>query len=328
MIQGKSPDMLSQQVNAIYRVLPVTALGELGSSAQELASKTAQLVQGREYQGQVLSKLGNNEFLVKVSGQQVQDLTLKMELGNQAKVGQSLAFEYLHNSPTITFLLKGTPLNQTATNVNLSQIGSQLGQYIQEAEAQGVPKRFQAVDVVTHNPVKPQMVAHDLQQAVARSGLFYESHLQELTQGKVTLNQIKQEPQNQAGFSPATHMFQQLAVLENQRLSWHGEIWPGQLMTWDVYEQHQSKQSNEQDWNDAEESRPIASELTIDFPSLGKVTAKLSIVNGHVRIQLLGEQTSTLQVMQKQKHQLAEALTKNGQQLDALTVTHHEPSTV
>jgi hypothetical protein len=328
MIQSKSSEMLSQQVNAIYRVLPVTALGELGSNGQELASKTAQLVQGREYQAQVLSKLSNNDFLVKVSGNQVQDLTLKMELGGQAKVGQSLALEYLHNSPTLTFLLKQSLPSQSATNVNLSHIGSQLGQYIQQAEAQGVPTRFQAVDVVTHNPIKPQIVAHDLQQAVARSGLFYESHLQEFTQGKVTLNQLKHEPQNQAGFSPATHMFQQLAVLENQRLSWHGEIWPGQMMTWDVYEQHQSKQSNEHEWNEPEQSRPIASELTIDFPSLGKVTAKLSIVNGHIRIGLIGEQTQTLQAMQKQKHQLAEALTKNGQQLDALTVSHHEPSTI
>jgi hypothetical protein len=328
MIQGKSDALGTQQVTSVSRILPVISIGEIGSSAQELASKTAQLVQGREYQAQVSSKLNDKVFLVKVSGKQVQDLTLKMELGSQARVGQTLNLEYLNNSPTLTFLLKQTTNSQNATNVNISHVASQLGQYLQEAEAQGVPKRFHAVDVVTQFPFKPQLVAHDLQQAVAKSGLFYESHLQEMTQGKVTINQIKQELQNQASFSPTTHIFQQLAVLENQRLSWHGEVWQGQMMTWDVYEQHQSKQSKAHDWDEPEAARPIASELSIDFPSLGKVSAKLSIVDGHMRINLVGDKAQTLQIMQKQKHQLAEALTKNGQQLDALTVSRHEPSTV
>ncbi|MFA6041996.1 MAG: flagellar hook-length control protein FliK [Methylophilus sp.] len=326
MLTGK-PDLASQQVNAISRVLPVVAIAGIASPEQELSNKLSQLVQGREYQAKVLSKLSDTTFLVKITGNQQQEIALKMELGSQAKVGQMLQLEYLHNSPTLTFLLKQDALGPGATKVSFSDMATQLNQYLQQAEAEGVPKRFEASSIVTQLPTNPQMVAQDLKQAVSKTGLFYESHLQELQLGQMTLKQIKQEPQNHSGFNPAVTTFQQLAILENQRLAWHGEIWPGQNMTWDVYQQQESKQSSEQ-WDDRDVSTPIASELSIDFPNLGKVTAKISIVDGHLRVHLEGEQAPTIQNMQKQKHQLAEAFINSGQKLDALTVTRHESSAV
>jgi hypothetical protein len=327
-MQTGKPDLANaQQVNAVYRVLPVVAVGEIGSPEQELSNKLSQLVQGREYHAQVLSKLSDTTSLVKITGNQLPDITLKMELGSQAKVGQTLQLEYLHASPSLTFLLKQDALGPGATKVSLSNMATQLNQYLLHAEAEGIPKRFEASSVVTQLPTNPQMVAQDLKYAVSKTGLFYESHLQELQLGQMTLKQIKQEPQNNSGFNPAVTTFQQLAILENQRLVWHGEIWPGQNMTWDVYQKQESKQSSEQ-WDESNEAKPIASELSIDFPKLGKVTAKLSIVDGHLRVHLEGEQEQTIQDMQKQKFQLAQAFINSGQKLDALTVARHESSPV
>ncbi|MDX1914266.1 MAG: flagellar hook-length control protein FliK [Methylophilus sp.] len=312
----------ANQVNSVYKIMPVLAVGQIGSTAQELEAKTAQLVKGLEYVGQITAKVNDTTFLVKVSGQQVQDLVLKMELGKQAQLGETLSLKYLDASPIPTFLLKETQPTTLGAQVKLSHTGHLLGQYLQQAEAQGTPRRFEATAVVTHFPYQPQLVAQDLKQAVASTGLFYESHLQELMHGKYPLNQIKQEPQNQTGFSHEPLLYQQLAVLENQRLSWHGEVWPGQKMTWDIYQQRLPEHAQQSRESVVEQSSaPIASELTIDFPNLGKVTAKLSLINGRMRINIESNTSSTFQLLHKEKLKLSEAIHHNGQQLDALTVS-------
>ena len=72
------------------------------------------------------------------------------------------------------------------------------------------------------------------------------------------------------------------------------------------------------------EDRPIASEMTLHLPHLGKVTARLSIIDGRMRIGILAEQTQTIDALESQKLSLAKAIEKNGQQLDRLTISHHE----
>ncbi len=309
-------------VGSVYRITPTLPVSALGSPQQELDAKTAQLVVGREYLAQVSAKLSDTTYIVKVSGQQIQDLTLKMDLGSQAKLGQTLSLQYLQANPALTFLLKQTPVSmplpQTGAAVNLSNAGSLIGHYLQQAEAHQVPTRYEASGVVTRTPLNPARMAQDLQHAISRSGLFYESHLQEMTQGQQSVAQLKQEPQNQANFSNAAMLFQQLAILENQRLSWQGEVWAGQKMDLDVYAEQRPVDAD--DAAAAIEDRPMASELTIDFPHLGKVTAKLSLTGGRMRIQLESATPQTAELLQKEKIALAEAVTKHGQALDALTV--------
>jgi len=313
------------QLSAVQRILPVLAVGNIGSTSQQLESRIAQLVQGQEYIGKVVAKVNDTTFLVQVSGNQVQDLTLKMALGTQAQLGQTLPLQYLHDSPTLTFMLKPSLANPSGESVSLSNTGHLLGQYLKEAEAQGVPKRFEAAEVVTHFPSKPQLVAQDLKQAVTKSGLFYESHLQAFSQGQTNISQLRQEPQNQANFTPTTMLFQQLAILENQRLSWHGEVWPGQAMAWDVYEQRVPHEHGEQGNQQDDGKRAIASEMTLDFPNLGKISVKLSMLDGRMRIHMTGDTPTTLTLLQQQKLHLAEAISKNGQALDGITVARETP---
>lgn len=309
-------------VGSVYRITPALPVGALASPQQELDAKTAQLVVGREYIAQISAKLSDNTYVVKLSGQQVQDLTLKMDLGSQVKLGQTLSLQYMHGNPALTFMLKqpavATPLPQTGTAVNLSNAGSLIGQYLQQAQVHQVPTRYEASGVVTRSPLKPELIAQDLKNAIARTGLFYESHLQEATQGQHSISQLKQEPQNQANFSNAAMLFQQLAILENQRLAWQGEIWAGQKMALDVYAEDVPVDAD--DAAATSEDRPMASELTIDFPHLGKVTAKLSLAGGRMRIQLESDTPQTATLLQNEKIALAEAVTKNGLALDALTV--------
>jgi len=138
-----------------------------------------------------------------------------------------------------------------------------------------------------------------------------------------------QEPQNQnQSSSPlAALVSQQLALLENQSMAWHGEVWPGQKMSWDVYLQQRDTAGTAGQQASSEqqaEARPIASELTLHLPHMGKVSARLSLIDGRMRINILAEQAQTLDILESQRQNLAEAIVKNGQQLDALTVVRHD----
>ncbi len=321
------PDSLGTKVsiNPVSRITPVLAVDTIGSITQELGDRATQLNKGQEYIAHVLSKAGDAAYNVKVEGGDAKGVILKMELGSAAQPGQTLLLRYIHGNPTPTFLLLSAPTNDTESAADISPAAQLIGHVLKKADSDGVSARFEAASVVTHAPHNAQVMVHDLKHAVRNSGLFYESHLSDLLQSNQALATIRQEPQNQANLPLAGLMSQQLAILENQRMSWHGEIWPRQKMDWDVYLQQKEADNGQHAYpQQSDEGRPIASEMTLYLPHLGKVTARLSIIDGRMRIGILAEQTQTIDALESQKLRLAKAIEKNGQQLDRLTITHHE----
>lgn len=321
------PDSLGTKssINPVSRITPVLAVDNIGSITQELGDRATQLNKGQEYIAHVLSKAGETTYNVKVEGGDVKGVTLKMELGSAAQPGQTLLLRYIHENPTPTFLLLSTPDIDAGSAADISPAAQLIGHILKKADNEGVTSRFEATSVVTHAPNNAQAVARDLKHAISNSGLFYESHLSDLLQSNQALATIRQEPQNQANLPLAGLMSQQLAILENQRMSWHGEIWPGQKMDWDVYLQQKEADNSQHAYQQqSAEDRPIASEMTLHLPHLGKVTARLSIIDGRMRIGILAEQAQTIDALEGQKLNLAKAIEKNGQQLDRLTITHHE----
>jgi hypothetical protein len=347
----KQPDIAG--VNPVSRVMPVLVVESIGSTTQELGDRATQFVKGQEYFARVLSNVGGTTFTVKVDslalksadlkdtdlkntdlksmdnkGSIPTDILLKMDLGASAKTGQTLSLRYMHSDPVPTFLLTPTPTNVAGSTTDISAAASLIGTYLKQAENDGVSTRLQATAVVTHAPNNAQTMAQDLKHAVSSSGLFYESHLSDLLQSNQTLAAIRQEPQNQNGSPLAALMTQQLAVLENQRMSWHGEVWPGQNMNWDVYLQARDVTDDDGTWSSttsqADEDRPISSEMTLHLPHLGTVSAKLILADGRMRINIQADQAETLDALKNQRQSLAAAIVKNGQQLDALTVVRNE----
>lgn len=327
----KQPDIAS--IHPVARVMSVLAVESIGSTAQELGDRAAQFVKGQEYFAQVLSKVGGTSYNVKIQvadtkGGVLKDVILKMDLGSAAKAGQTLLLRYMHNDAVPTFLLAPTPTNAAGSSTDISAAAHLIGNYLREAMGEGVSTRYQATAVVTQSPSNPQLMAQDLQHAVSSSGLFYESHLSDLIQSNQTLAAIKQEPQNQNGSPSVALMSQQLAVLENQQMSWHGEVWPGQKMNWDVYldEQDTADEGSQRSLNELSSAgdRPISSEMTLHLPHLGKVSAKLVLADGRMRINIIADHAQTLATLKSHSPSLAEAIVKNGQQLDALMVVLHE----
>jgi flagellar hook-length control protein FliK len=319
------PDIAS--IHPVARIAPLLAVDNIGGAAQELSDRATQFVKGQQYFAHVLSRAGESTYNVKVENENLKGTILKMDLGATAKAGQTLLLKYMHDSPVPTFLLTLTDSTDSGSTTKLSTAASLISQYLKQAEGDGVSNRFVAAAVVTQTPNNPLIMAHDLKNALRSSGLFYESHLSDLLQSNQTLAALKQEPQNQSGTSLASLMSQQLAVLENQRLAWHGEVWPRQKMDWDVTLQERGAEGDGgQSLNESDESqaRPIASEMTLHLPHLGKVSARINLVDGRMCVNILAEQAQTLDILKSQRLRLAEAIGKNGQQLDALTVVRHE----
>ena len=303
----------------LTKVLPILSVGAIGDSAQTLNSRANQFVAGQEYQAVVNAKTSDGEHLVAVDGK-----LLKMQLSPQTTAGQTLTLRFMHHEPTPTFyLLSQQPASQEA-NTTISQTAHLLGNIIQQAEESGAATRYVSPAIVTLNPSQPQQVAHDLKQAVQNSGLFYEAHLAEVVTGKRDIESMRVELQNVA--NATTHSTQnalpaqQLNVLENQRFTWHGEVWPGQTMDWDVYQKEEHTQHQQVD----EPTKPIFSEMTLHLPELGKVSVRIGVINGRLQVNLLSEDAQTLATFKRERPHLLAAMAANGQQVDALTVACYE----
>lgn len=209
------------------------------------------------------------------------------------------------------------------TTANFSLAAYLIDNALKQAEAAGVTPKYEAQTVITQSPKAPAVMAQDLKNALGNSGLFYESHFTDYVEGHRTLADIKQEPQNQFNSVANSLLPQQLAILETQRLAWHGEVWPGQKMDWDIYLQYEQESAKDDNQQAMDDHKSIASDLTLHLPHLGKVTAKLSLVNGRMRISVLAEETETLSILKAHSKNLADAIEKNGQTLEGLAVVSH-----
>jgi hypothetical protein len=209
------------------------------------------------------------------------------------------------------------------TTANFSLAAYLIDNALKQAEAAGVTLKYEAQTVITQSPKVPAVMAQDLKNALSNSGLFYESHLTDYVEGHRTLADLKQEPQNQFNSVANSLLPQQLAILETQRLVWHGEVWPGQKMDWDIYLQNEQESANDDHQQAIDDNKSIASDLTLHLPHLGKVTAKLSLVEGRVRISVLAEEAQTLSILKAHSKNLANAIEKNGQILEGLAVVPH-----
>lgn len=213
----------------------------------------------------------------------------------------------------------GDGLKKLVSTAEVSAIAQLINQSLTKAEADGVAGKYIAPTLLTQTPTLPKVVSQQLKTAINQSGLFYESHLHEFVEGHRSLAELKQEPQNKLHYMAQSLLPQQLHVLEHQRLSWHGEVWPNQQMNWDIVVQNQQSKQSKTDANE-DEQVPIASDLTLHLPHLGKVTANISLRDGRMRIAFLAEQENALQLLKEKSTALSNAIESNGLRLESLTL--------
>lgn len=313
--------LVASPLVSVSDIKPVAAIGAAGQEFDFRGGQFLidQLVKGQSYPAQVISQLDNKTFRVAIAGQQV-----AIALGPDIKAGQSLLLKYVSDTPAPTFMLVPAPADETSSTATLSATAQFINQKLQAAQHQGSATVYEAPLPITASPANPQQFAADLKDAVTTSGLFYESHLAEFVEGARPLGAIMREPQNQGGPYPAHLMAQQLGVLENQRMLWHGEIWPGQLAEWRI----QAPQQGHSQGQRADQETPvqsISSSMTLQLPHLGKVTARLQLADGKLRVALLAQESATVASLRHNTVPLLEALHHHVAALDGFAVMQDEP---
>ncbi len=111
----------------------------------------------------------------------------------------------------------------------------------------------------------------------------------------------------------------QLNTLEQQRVQWHGDLWPGQAMEWEVSRQENSGSGAEKNNGDGPQEN-WQSVVKFTLPSLGVVSATINLRGDRVQIQVRTASDDTASTLQRHGAKLASALDAAGSKLDGLTI--------
>jgi flagellar hook-length control protein FliK len=245
--------------------------------------------------------------------------------------------------PTVR-LAAGPHLAANQANANMASLSAegrlinQLLHIIQEAQS---PLSVQGKKPILASPPTPDnsdQAAVALKNTLDQSGLFYESHMVEWVNNQRPLTELMKEPQAQLASPQQTTgapsappsstpdsfnsdlaqiVNQQLNLLEQNKIVWQGEVWPGQQMAWEVSEETARRGGQEET---GEANSVWCSDLRLDLPSLGTVAARINWSGGHVQIQVRTEHEPVASSLRAHGVQLASALDSAGSKLDALQV--------
>lgn len=363
----------TRPVILIEATTPSTALGQ---AKQETLDRLIQLTLGKEYQAQVLSRLADGTFLVKVD-----NAPANMALPPGTKPGDILDLTLLAIQPRPTFLL-GKP--DASATTSLSNAGRLIGNMLQLAEQGTMPTAVVGKTPLVATPgASPQQIATALHSAIAFSGLFYESHVAQWAVGARPIADLFREPQAKrvnnattgttqpvpteaeigkndlnrlmnnirewvgaerlpdklqatqarnpamqdsvdpivgkqqelSGIESVKLISLQLDTLEQRRVMWQGELFPGQPLEWEIEEDAPEKNK------DQAEAEPVwNSTVRFSLPTLGSVSATIRLIGDRVQVQVNTANPDTATALRTHGDSLAEALGAAGSTLESLLV--------
>jgi hypothetical protein len=177
-------------------------------------------------------------------------------------------------------------------------------------------------------------LAGSLKQGVGTSGLFYESHLRAFEQGKMTIEQLQQEPQAKIGQALAQDpranntaltelgsvVQRQLNTLEAQQVPLQVMAWPGQPVQV-VIEQEKSDERRAQGETDAQ---TWSTHLSLNLPVLGGLSARVRMVGSAVQLSFTTEESAAGDLIEQNTPRLEASMASAGLTLATLSVKHEE----
>ncbi|MDD4910908.1 MAG: flagellar hook-length control protein FliK [Sideroxydans sp.] len=332
-------------INPLAAALSKLALNDkpLISAATDKASpaKALKFEVGQQLQGAVQTQTAPGQFQVRIADQLVQ-----MQLPAFVRSGDTISLKVTALQPNVTFALL-TSANPISTAEQLSSASKLLSSMSQQPLEQRYTKPIEATPLWAKNEISPDInaLAGKLNQALSHSGLFYESHQAQWIAGMRSTPQLLQEPQNQltqststppanttldsrsntlnpqtspANLQPTpldaraaiptplqTLVQQQLHALETHQVLWQGQAWEGQEMRWEVREEtprHQTRREQEP------EAGQWTTEIQLDLPHLGTLSARLNFSAGAVNLTLIARNEATRTLMGNASTQLVSAL--------------------
>ena len=229
-------------------------------------------------------------------------------------------------------------LSAGSTPTNLSDTGKLINKILLQAQQQGAPSALVGKTPLLNNAEElkhTDKLAGHLQQTISSSGIFYESHVADWADGKMSRADLMREPQAQLGnamsnlateisntddhsrLAQIIHL--QLDVLEQQKITWQGHLLPGLPFDWAITQQDQHAQAE----SDQAESS-WQSVVRFDFPHLGIVAATINIHAGQLQLFLRSDTNDTVNILKERSAELMHALDDAGSPLTSLQVKRDE----
>lgn len=206
---------------------------------------------------------------------------------------------------------------------SISATGRLITRLLDSGAAGSAARISAATPVLAAGTPDPARLASALRDSIGQSGLFYESHVGEWSDGKRALPELLREPQMAPGAGPpdadpatAQLVAQQLALHEQARLVWQGQVWPGQDMQWEIH-----KDAPEGGGAGDPDAPPCwRSGLQLRFPLLGDIAATVVVADGQLHMQLTTGTAETGELLRARAGELAAALGAAGNPLSSLDI--------
>lgn len=323
------PNLNLVSTNPISYTSGLRATATINDPRIEGTFRFDQVQVGKSFQAEIMAILRDGNSLVKfppeIPGEPATEMQLALPPG--FNVGDKIQLKLLSPPPNLSFgVLNTLAQNPPSDSVLLSPQAKLLGQLLQTFDSSD-PKSTQLTgsspllsSLVDSSDQMATQLPTQLHQAVQMSGAFYESHLKEWVNGQRTLEQIQQEPQNQKNLADAMKdtplntnplVQQQLHILENRQILWHGQLLPNQPFEWEIHEE-----PNKQSSSESEPSEKIwNTSVKFQLPNLGDVNAHIQLIGDQVHLRLRVSQTDTSEFLTAGQAQLSESLAASGNQL-------------
>lgn len=211
-----------------------------------------------------------------------------------------------------------------STPASISAAGRLITRLLDSGVAGAAARINSAAPVLAAGAPDPARLAAALRDTIGQSGLFYESHVGEWSDGERSLPALLLEPQMAApavgppDADPATAQLvaQQLALHEQARLVWQGQVWPGQEMQWEIHKDAPEAGSA----GDPDAPSSWHSGLQLRFPLLGDIAATVVFADGQLHMQLTTATANTGELLRAHAGELAAALGAAGNPLSSLGI--------
>lgn len=316
----------------IKSVTPVTAVLDSQNSSTEFE-------QGQRYQALIEARLVNGNSRILIA-----DKLLQMRLPENFQPGNKLELVFISQEPKLKFLI----LNETRSDgrendTSISATGRFLGALMQDTLKQAslgattTQSLTNATPILTGLSINSTELPSLLQKAIVQSGLFYESHQAQWVNGENTLENLQQEPQGKLMLGttdlPTTKaatsdmpihpqsiplVQQQLNALDTGHLFWRGEVWQGQSMDWDIFEQPDGKE-NEPDY-----TAQWCTKIRLSMPQLGSITAMIALNAQGINIKFNASQIETAHLLKNHKLPLTVDMQSAGLNIQSVEIQHDD----
>lgn len=336
------PANLINSLQALSRQAKPLIIAENNTPADKTVLPVNKLEAGQKIQATIQEQISPGVFKVQVAGQSMQ-----MQLPAQLKAGNILELKVMSTSPKLTFsfFASSTPI---ATQEQISSTSRLL------ANLAELPLGRTLIESTAGHAVWPtggtapdsKQLAVALKDALANSGLFYESHQAQWVRGERSTAQLLVEPQNQLAESKI-----QLNEAQNQRerlttdptaatgnatlsktttesglpiarelvplvqqqlhtLETHQLTWTGQV--WPGQTMQWEIEGQPEQRNFQQDERQWSTEMELALPKLGDVHARLVFTRGGIKLTLQAAEANSLELFNRRLPGLRAAISEAG----------------